>query len=60
MCASQATRLQQPVGVLLGGSGRVRAQALPMPRLAALLCPTGLTARADRSGPVIRAALAAA
>jgi len=39
MCASQATRVLQPVGVLLGGSGRVRAQIPPPPRLAALLRP---------------------
>ena len=39
MCASQATRAPRPVGVLLGGSGRVREQIPPPPRLAALLCP---------------------
>mmetsp|Transcript_76643 Transcript_76643/g.212194 ORF Transcript_76643/g.212194 Transcript_76643/m.212194 type:complete len:230 (-) Transcript_76643:299-988(-) len=39
MCASQATRAPRPVGVLLGGSGRVRAQVPPAPRLAALLRP---------------------
>lgn len=39
MCASQATRAPRPVGVLLGGSGRVRAQIPPPPRLAALLRP---------------------
>jgi hypothetical protein len=39
ICASQATRAPRPVGVLLGGSGRVRAQVPPPPRLAALLRP---------------------
>jgi hypothetical protein len=39
MCASQVTRAPRPVGVLLGGSGRVRAQIPPPPRLAALLRP---------------------
>lgn len=39
MCASQAMRAPRPVGVLLGGSGRVRAPVLPPPRLAALLRP---------------------
>lgn len=39
MCASQATRAPRPVGVLLGGSGRVSAQIPPPPRLAALLRP---------------------
>lgn len=39
MCASQARRAPRPVGVLLGGSGRVRTQVPPPPRLAALLRP---------------------
>jgi hypothetical protein len=39
MSASQATRVPRSVGVLLGGSGRVRAPDLPPPRLAALLRP---------------------
>lgn len=39
MCASQATRAPRPVGVLLGGSGRVRAPVPQPPRLAALLRP---------------------
>lgn len=39
MCASQAMRAPLPVGVLLGGSGRVSAQIPPPPRLAALLRP---------------------
>lgn len=39
MHASQAMRAQRPVGVLLGGSGRVRAPVPPPPRLAALLRP---------------------
>jgi hypothetical protein len=39
MCASQATRAPRPVGVLLGGSGRVRAPVPTPPRLAALLRP---------------------
>lgn len=39
MFASQATRVLRPIGVLLGGSGRVREQIQPLPRLAALLRP---------------------
>jgi hypothetical protein len=39
MCASQAARVTRPVGVLLGGSGRVRVSDPPPPRLAALLRP---------------------
>lgn len=39
MCASQTTRAPRPVGVLLGGSGRVRVLVPPPPRLAALLRP---------------------
>lgn len=39
MCASQAMRAPRPVGVLLGGSGRVRVPVPPPPRLAALLRP---------------------
>ena len=39
MYASQAMRAPRPVGVLLGGSGRVRTQIPPPPRLAALLRP---------------------
>ena len=39
MCASQAMRAPRPIGVLLGGSGRVRAPVPPPPRLAALLRP---------------------
>jgi hypothetical protein len=39
MCASHAMRAPRPIGVLLGGSGRVRAPVPPPPRLAALLRP---------------------
>ena len=39
MHASQATTAPRPVGVLLGGSGRVRAPVPPPQRLAALLRP---------------------
>ena len=46
MCASPAPRVLQAVGVLLGGSGRVRAQTLPPPRVAALLRPVAPALRA--------------
>lgn len=39
MCASHAKRVPRPVGVLLGGSGRVSALVPTPPRLAALLRP---------------------
>lgn len=60
MCASQEKRVQQAVGVLLGGSGRVRAKVPPPRRLAALLRPAGPAAWADRGDPVVRDSLAAA
>ena len=46
MCASHVMRTLQPVGVLLGGSGRVRVQILPSKPVAALLRPAGFMARA--------------
>ena len=46
MCASQASRVPPPVGVLLGRTGRPCAQTSPAPRLAALLRPAGFPAAA--------------
>lgn len=60
MCATPATRAMQPVGVLLGGSGRVRAPMLPAPRLAALLRPTALGASADSGRAIAPVSPAAA
>ena len=44
MSAFQQCRVPQPVGVLLGGSGRPRVRILPSPPTAALLRPTGFVA----------------
>lgn len=44
MCAFHAMRALQPVGVLLGGSGRARVRIVPSPPLAALLRPAGFVA----------------
>jgi tetrahydromethanopterin S-methyltransferase subunit C len=60
MCATPSTRVMQPVGVLLGGSGRVRAQVLPPRRLAALLRPAALAAGADSVRAMASVSLAAA
>lgn len=60
MCATPATRVMRPVGVLLGGSGRVWAQTLPPPRLAALLRPAGPSAVVDSGRAMPSVILAAA
>lgn len=59
MYASEATRVPQPVGVLLGGTGRVRVRMLPPPVLAALLRPGGI-ARAPVRDRVADGVVAAA
>ena len=54
MSAFQATRALQPVGVLLGGSGRARVRILPSPPVAALLRPIGFIAETrDRAAGVV-------
>jgi hypothetical protein len=44
MCAFHAMRALQPIGVLLGGSGRASVRILPPPPVAALLRPAGFVA----------------
>ena len=44
MCAFHAMRALQPIGVLLGGTGRPRVRILQTPPVAALLRPAGFIA----------------
>lgn len=60
MCASLAMRTLQPVGVLLGGSGRARVRIQALPPLAALLRPAGFLAGAQTHDRVASAAMALA
>jgi|CXWJ01.1.fsa_nt_gi hypothetical protein len=60
MCASHAMRTLQPVGVLLGGSGRARVRIMPSPPLAALLRPAGFMAGALARERIADAAVALA
>ena len=53
MSAFQTIGALQPVGVLLGGSGRARVRILPSPPVAALLRPIGFVAETrDRAAGV--------
>ncbi len=58
MSAFHAMRALQPVGVLLGGSGRARVPILPSPPVAALLRPVGFVAGVAKRGRVAGAAAA--
>jgi hypothetical protein len=60
MCASLAMRALQPVGVLLGGSGRARIRIQPPPPVAVLLRPAGFVAAAQTRDRVAGAAVALA
>jgi len=53
-------RALQPVGVLLGGSGRARVRILPTPPVAALLRPAGFVAGVETRDRVAGAAAALA
>jgi hypothetical protein len=55
MCAFHAMRALQPVGVLLGGSGRARVRILPSPPVAALLRPACFVAGVQTRDRVARA-----
>ena len=60
MHAFHAMRALQPVGVLLGGSGRARVRILPTAPVAALLRPVGLVAGVATRDRVAGAAAALA
>ena len=60
MCASLAMRALQPVGVLLGGSGRARIRIQPPPAVAVLLRPAGFMAGVATRDRVAAAAAALA
>ena len=55
MHALHAMRTLQPVGVLLGGSGRARVRIVPPPPMAALLRPAGFVAGVATRGRVVGA-----
>lgn len=60
MSAFQTIGALQPVGVLLGGSGRARVPILPSPPVAALLRPAGFMAGVATRDRVAAAAAALA
>ena len=60
MHAFHAMRALQPVGVLLGGSGRARVPILPSTPVAALLRPVGFVAGVATRDRVAGAAAALA